>query len=427
MSNSFNGTFSPYRLNLSPSLSEDHFNQNLLTPKRYQQMFLMLAPTPIKSVVSNTLDVCKKDSSLAINHILRLSVEELLLLACDANGSKQLQEQISTNDELRTQVFEMITDRNAFLALAKDSFGNFLIQRMMNDMSFFTDSLIGTIEQHSFELSFNRHGYRIVQKYVNFAPVELVQKLLNVNFAGHEAEMVQDINAHHIIQSVVEKHMPLIYAPFIKACIASLTVKSAIENKYGCRVFQFCLERLVDYSFNCELPNCDKVHAHELLHLILMPILCDAWILIENEYANYIIQYILRSKFLVHQRTFIIRNYILHKILWLSQGKFASHVVEQAFVHADPVTLECMFKEVLDGYVCDAQGRHALDIMLFDQFANYVVQRMLEIAIEVYQGKREGNRYWLSKIVYHVKNAEKNLLRFSSGKKILRTVKMNNL
>lgn len=60
-----------------------------------------------------------------------------------------------------------------------------------------------------------------------------------------------------------------------------------------------------------------------------------------------------------------------------------------------------------------------MDIMLFDQFANYVVQRLLTIAIDVSNGNREGDKTWVDRIACRVVANAKNLQRYSSGKKIL--------
>lgn len=76
---------------------------------------------------------------------------------------------------------------------------------------------------------------------------------------------------------------------------------------------------------------------------------------------------------------------------------------------------------------CFSRGRDALDIMLFDQYANYVVQRLLTIAIDVYLGKRDGDKTWLERIAYHVRACSKNLQRYSSGKKILDMLAMTEV
>lgn len=68
------------------------------------------------------------------------------------------------------------------------------------------------------------------------------------------------------------------------------------------------------------------------------------------------------------------------------------------------------------------RGRDALDILLFDQFGNYVVQRLFSVAIEVYEGRRVGDKTWYSTIATRVMRSEASLRRYSSGKKLLRMV-----
>lgn len=68
-----------------------------------------------------------------------------------------------------------------------------------------------------------------------------------------------------------------------------------------------------------------------------------------------------------------------------------------------------------------------MDIMLFDQYANYVVQRLLTIAIDVTNGNREGDKTWVERIACRVLANSKNLQRYSSGKKILDMLAMTQL
>src|SRR4051794_8047558 len=57
--------------------------------------------------------------------------------------------------------------------------------------------------------------------------------------------------------------------------------------------------------------------------------------------------------------------------------------------------------------------------MLFDQFGNYVVQRLFKIAIDVCSGRREGDQTWFATIAKRVRQSESSLRRYSSGKKLL--------
>ena len=100
--------------------------------------------------------------------------------------------------------------------------------------------------------------------------------------------------------------------------------------------------------------------------------------------------------------------------MWLSQDKYASHVIEKTLLHAETPMLFAMFSEILDGYEPDrldllslakerlnckyliSNNRNAIDIMLFDQYGNYVVQTMLNVAIDVRSGNRMGDITWFT-------------------------------
>lgn len=143
--------------------------------------------------------------------------------------------------------------------------------------------------------------------------------------------------------------------------------------------------------------------------------------LTSNEYANYVVQHIISTPNLEKYRDDIIQDCLLYVfwgkgattfdeqafrdcgdafdwrvVLWwvnfrrnllsFSQEKFASHVVEKALIFAPPPLLYLMLEELFDGYLPDPQTKKdCLDILLFHQYGNYVVQRMLLICIELIQ------------------------------------------
>jgi len=219
------------------------------------------------------------------------------------------------------------------------------------------------------------------------------------------------------VQCILKSHPPEVYAAFVMAMAADGGVVDISKNKFGCRVIQSCLEQPVHHIESSNLP--DKRLAYAVLHTMMEPILCHTRDLMENEYGNYIVQFVIGSKFLKPQCEHIIKHYILHNILSLSQEKFASHVVEEALKSADDELLEQMFNEI---FAKDALGRDALDIMLFDQFGNYVVQRMIAIASDVHMNKRRGDKKWLYLIKQKIVSCGYRLNRYATGKKIIEAI-----
>lgn len=56
---------------------------------------------------------------------------------------------------------------------------------------------------------------------------------------------------------------------------------------------------------------------------------------------------------------------------------------------------------------------------MFDQYGNYVVQTMIDVALEVKQGIRKGKVEWYNRLVERVNVQQTRLLNFSSGKRII--------
>lgn len=121
----------------------------------------------------------------------------------------------------------------------------------------FTNALFDAIETHSIDLSFNRYACRVIQKFVLFAPADRVRRLLDT-YSGIEGKIAKDQNANHIIQRVFENHSPVVYTLFVNAFVINSGVKDIIEDKYGCRVVQVCLERLVDHCTKLDISPSDK-------------------------------------------------------------------------------------------------------------------------------------------------------------------------
>lgn len=64
------------------------------------------------------------------------------------------------------------------------------------------------------------------------------------------------LTGNHIIQFVVNHFHPEVYAAFMQSLIDSIGIQQIIENKYGCRVVQAALERVIS--------ECQKDHEQHL-------------------------------------------------------------------------------------------------------------------------------------------------------------------
>jgi len=159
-------------------------------------------------------------------------------------------------------------------------------------------------------------------------------------------------------------------------------------HPYGCRVIQRILEHC---TIEQTMPILDELHSQTER-------------LVQDQYGNYVIQHVLehgrpddKSKIVAELRG---------KILVLAQHKFASNVVEKC-VSFSSRSERAMF---IDEVCSLNDGPHsALYTMMKDQFANYVVQKMIDIA------EPTQRKLLMHKIRPHVAT----LRKFTYGKHIL--------
>lgn len=319
-----------------------------------------------------------------------------------------------------------------FESLCSDVFGNFFVQcvvenAVVQEQRWIVTHLLG---QKLYPMCLNRYSCRVIQKALECLPDELKCLLL---LDLHNCDLVAlctDQNANHVVQKIMTSfNLPqwvFIVEHFDRNCDDLFNVA---EDKYGCRVIQLIIEILSDAN-----QKLNKSRS-SILEKLLDQLVSNCERLASNEFANYVIQHIIKSSALADYRDKLIEECLLKNILSLSQEKYASHVVEKALEFAPPVLLAEMMDEIFDGYVPHPETKKdALDIMLFHQYGNYVVQRMLDICCEAIRARRNGKKLpdleqrlgWLSRLETRIAHNRHRLARYSSGKKILATLQQLN-
>ncbi len=99
--------------------------------------------------------------------------------------------------------------------------------------------------------------------------------------------------------------------------------------------------------------------------------------MIQDQYGNYVIQHIL-EKGKIADKAFVISK-VKGNVLMMSKHKFASNVVEKCVSFGTTQDRQDILDEVI---VTKTDGTTALYTMMKDQFANYVVQKLLDVASE---------------------------------------------
>jgi len=137
-------------------------------------------------------------------------------------------------------------------------------------------------------------------------------------------------------------------------------VEELAMHPYGCRVIQRILEH---HGKNKGLNDSLSIIVNELLSCTIN--------LVQNQYGNYVVQHVLK-----HGRQEDKHETIKHlrgKIVQYSQHKFASNVIEQCVEYGNTEQIQWIIDEILS-----EQG--ALELMMKHQYANYVVQKILEVS-----------------------------------------------
>ncbi|WCJ20487.1 pumilio 2 [Euphorbia peplus] len=274
--------------------------------------------------------------------------------SADQYGSRFIQQKLetATTDE-KTMVYQEIMPEA--LALMTDVFGNYVIQKFFeHGLPSQRRELGSKLLGHVLTLSLQMYGCRVIQKAIEV--VDLDQKIKMVEeLDGHVMRCVRDQNGNHVIQKCIEcvpeDNIQFIVTTFFDQVVTLST------HPYGCRVIQRILE-------HCKDPDTQTKVMDEILGAVSM--------LAQDQYGNYVVQHVLEHG-KPHERSAIIKE-LAGNIVQMSQQKFASNVVEKCLTFGGPVEREFLVTEMLG----TTDENEPLQAMMKDQFANYVVQKVLE-------------------------------------------------
>ncbi|XP_069934998.1 pumilio homolog 1 isoform X37 [Oryctolagus cuniculus] len=316
---------------------------------------------------------------------LREIAGHIMEFSQDQHGSRfiQLKLERATTAE-RQLVFNEILQ--AAYQLMVDVFGNYVIQKFFEFGSHEQKlALAERIRGHVLSLALQMYGCRVIQKALEFIPADQQNEMVR-ELDGHVLKCVKDQNGNHVVQKCIECVQPQSLQFIIDAFKGQVFALST--HPYGCRVIQRILEHcLPDQT----LPILEELHQHTEQ-------------LVQDQYGNYVIQHVLEHG-RPEDKSKIVAE-IRGNVLVLSQHKFASNVVEKCVTHASRTE-----RAVLIDEVCTMNdGPHsALYTMMKDQYANYVVQKMIDVA-------EPGQR----KIVMHkIRPHIATLRKYTYGKHIL--------
>ncbi|KAG0378648.1 mRNA binding protein puf3 [Mortierella sp. AD032] len=272
----------------------------------------------------------------------------------DQHGSRFIQQKLETaTEEEKAMVFDEILPHA--LQLMTDVFGNYVIQKFFEHGAQDHKSVLAKqMDGHVLSLALQMYGCRVVQKGLEHVLSDQ-QAVLVKELEGHVLKCVKDQNGNHVIQKAIEC-VPAEHIQFIMNAFTG-QVYTLATHPYGCRVIQ----RMFEHCADTKTPLMDELHRY-------IPNL------VQDQYGNYVIQHILERGNPTEKS--LVVSKVMGQVLQLSKHKFASNVVEKCVAYGSPSDRQKLIEEVI---TTKPDGTSPLVLMMKDQFANYVVQKMLDV------------------------------------------------
>merc|ERR1719259_739391 len=307
----------------------------------------------------------------------------------DQHGSRFIQQKLErATPGDKQMVFNEIL--NASYSLMTDVFGNYVIQKFFEFGSSEQKSVLGArIRGHVLPLALQMYGCRVIQKALECISQEQQKEIVR-ELDGHVLKCVKDQNGNHVVQKCIECVEPQSLQFIINAFAGQVYTLST--HPYGCRVIQRILEHCMAEQTG---PILEELHANTEQ-------------LLQDQYGNYVIQHVLEHG-KPDEKSKIVSG-VRGSVLKLSQHKFASNVVEKCVTHATRAERSYLIDEVCNtgGFQGDA-AHSTLLILMKDQYANYVVQKMIDVA------EPSQRKVLMHKIRPHINT----LRKYTYGKHIL--------
>jgi len=271
-------------------------------------------------------------------------------------GSRYLQETLisATTEQLQSTFNHIQPD---FVSISKDVFGNYVAQKYLElGSDELRSAILKTLQPSILLLSVEVYGCRVVQKLLECGAYEL-KLLVAEQFTGSILDYVFDQNGNHVVQKIIQSLNPSDIG-FIVDEISGKTYSLA-KHPYGCRVIQQLLTKV------------SRARARPLLNEVIEHTIA----LSKNKYGNYIIQWVIKNCH-VEGRELVLK--LMGRVAELSRNKFASNVIELAFIRSSRAHISELAEELFQDELYLGERYPKLALLVNDQFGNYVIQTLLE-------------------------------------------------
>lgn len=251
--------------------------------------------------------------------------------------------------------------------LMVDVFGNYVVQKMLeHGAPEHRDLLLALLRGRAVQLALQMYGCRVIQKALEVLDTQQLLPLVQ-EFKWQVMNCVHDQNGNHVIQKCIEvlctktsadgQPGPESEIEFIISAFRG-HVQQLSTHPYGCRVIQRILEHCAD----------------EQKFVVLDEILVGIPGLIQDQYGNYVVQHVIQFGRPADRLTVV--DEVRQHLLPFAQHKFASNVVEKCLQYGTPDQKNA----IVDDICHPPDNRSTLLVMIKDQYANYVIQKVIDLA-----------------------------------------------
>ena len=287
-------------------------------------------------------------------------IQYAIPLIKDQSGCRFLQDKIKTNqffanDKLFPQIKFNLKE------LGCDPFGNYFLQVLIEVLAYDNlNLLLDLIKEEFTTICICPHGTRVIQKIIEkIAPIpDLLAKFINNLNTKDLGIICKSAYGNHIMQ----KFLTTIHNPECTKFIYDYVFENFMEiseTKHGVCVIQKCVS------------EGDENQRKKIYDLILK----NFDVLIKDQFANYLIQYILintksKEKFL---EIMPLINRIEINLLDYCKSKFSANVIEKCFENNENYIREHILEYLLNHY-----KDNIIEILL-DQYGIYIIQKALKL------------------------------------------------
>jgi len=281
-------------------------------------------------------------------------VGQVIQVAQDQNGCRFLQRKFDEGGaQTIALVFPEILDN--IMHLMKDPFGNYLIQKLLDRCSEDQRTQVVRAVAEKGELvsiALSTHGTRAVQKLIETLTTKEQRALAITALKPGVVHLIKDLNGNHVVQRCLQRLGPedsqFIYDAAIGCCV------EIASHRHGCCVLQRC----IDFA------------THEQRTAMIMEISANAFVLSQDAFGNYVVQYVLDLGQVEASQQ--IMTVLSGHYSELAVQKFSSNVVEKCLKLGG-------LDDARESIIRELMLSPRLPRLLQDPYGNYVIQSALTV------------------------------------------------